>query len=72
MVGLLLAAQDAGTSILSYVLAIAIIIGIIGWCLRHIISPFIGAGGRCPACGKGIKAGSYVCHHCGRDKRVTG
>lgn len=46
-----------------------IIVGGIAWWLWN---TFQGKGGKCPSCGKMIKSGSYVCHHCGRDSRTAG
>jgi zinc-ribbons len=68
---------DAGGTVLGYLIAALIILGIIGWFVRQMTDVATGltpgktaTGGRCPFCNKGIKAGAYVCHHCGRDKRT--
>lgn len=69
-------ADIAGTAI-GILFVAAIVLGILGWFARQLTDVFTGlkpgaaaTGGRCPFCGKGIKAGAYMCHHCGRDKRT--
>lgn len=62
---------------LAFIIVAAIVLGILGYIVRSAtdvvttLKPGMSStGGRCPFCGKGLKAGAYVCHHCGRDKRT--
>jgi DNA-directed RNA polymerase subunit RPC12/RpoP len=76
VVAQVLPAADAGSSIFGFLIVAAIILGILGYFARtmtDVVTTFTpgktSTGGRCPFCGKSIKAGMYTCHHCGRDKR---
>ncbi len=68
---------DVGGTVLGVLIVAGIVLGILGYIVRSAtdvvttLKPGVAStGGRCPFCGKGLKAGTYVCHHCGRDKRT--
>jgi len=59
-------AADTSTSPLVWV----ILVGGIGLGIYRVYRSVVdGTGGKCPSCGKLIKSGQHVCHHCGRDNR---
>jgi DNA-directed RNA polymerase subunit RPC12/RpoP len=73
----ILCTADVGSTVLGVLIVAGIVLGILSYIVRSAtdvattLKPgATSTGGRCPFCGKSIKAGMYVCHHCGQDKRT--